>query len=104
MDLLCQIKVRVVSQTVMENLPFLSQSAEQSLRSAPPQVDPEPRRSWTPQQDYDEPPPRRFVPAFEPVRQQNVFESLKENQIALVLIGIVIGVLIMNMRPIIVKP
>ena len=87
----------------MENLPFLSQSAEPSSRNVPP-PDPEPRRAWTPQQDFDEqPPPRRFVPAFEP-RQQNIFESLKENQVALILIGIVIGVLIMNMRPIIVNP
>jgi hypothetical protein len=37
-------------------------------------------------------------------RQQNIFDSLKENQVALILIGIVIGVLIMNMRPIIVNP
>jgi hypothetical protein len=49
-------------------------------------------------------PPRRFVPAFESPRQQNVFDSLKDNQIALILIGIVIGVIIMNMRPIIVNP
>ena len=95
--------------TRMENLPFLSQSAEPSLRSVQPQQpDPEPRnpRAWTPQQDFDDPPPppRRFVPAFDPPRQQNVFDSLKDNQVALILIGIVIGVLIMNMRPIIVNP
>ena len=88
----------------MENLPFLSQNAEPSSRSAPLQAEPEQRRAWTPQQDFDEPPQRRFVPAFDPPRQQNVFDSLKDNQIALVLIGIVIGVLIMNMRPIIVNP
>jgi hypothetical protein len=87
----------------MENLPFLSQSAEPSSRNVPP-PEPEPRpRAWTPQQDFDE--PRRFVPAFEPpARQQNVFDSIKDNQVALILIGIVIGVLIMNMRPIIVNP
>jgi hypothetical protein len=89
----------------MENLPFLSQSAEPSSRSGPPPPEPEPRRAWTPQQDFDDPPPRRFVPAFEPpARQQNVFDSLKDNHVALILIGIVIGVLIMNMRPIIVNP
>ena len=49
-------------------------------------------------------PPRRFVPAFEQTRQQNIFDSLKDNHVALILIGIVIGVLIMNMRPIIVNP
>jgi hypothetical protein len=87
----------------MENLPFLSQSAEPSSRSVPQQPEHEPRpRAWTPQPDFDDqPPPRRFVPV---VHQQNVFDSLKENHIALILIGIVIGVLIMNMRPIIVNP
>ena len=90
----------------MENLPFLSQNPEPSSRSVqPPAPEHEPRvRAWTPQQDFDEPPPRRFVPAFDTPRQQNVFESLKDNQVALILIGIVIGVLIMNMRPIIVNP
>jgi hypothetical protein len=88
----------------MENLPFLSQSAEPSSRSVQP-PEPEPRRAWTPQPDFEEPPPqRRFVPISDQARQQNVFESLKENQVALILIGIVIGVLIMNMRPIIVNP
>jgi hypothetical protein len=90
----------------MENLPFLSQSAEPSSRNVQQQPEPESRpRAWTPQQDFEEAaPPRRFVPAFDQTRQQNVFDSLKDNHVALILIGIVIGVLIMNMRPIIVNP
>jgi hypothetical protein len=40
---------------------------------------------------------------YEPPKK-NVFDSLKDNQMALVLLGIVIGVIIMNMRPIIVNP
>jgi hypothetical protein len=90
----------------MENLPFLSQSAEPSSRNVPPPEPDSRARAWTPQPDFDDQlPSRRFVPAFEPpARQQNVFDSLKDNQVALILIGIVIGVLIMNMRPIIVNP
>jgi hypothetical protein len=40
---------------------------------------------------------------YEPPKK-NVFDSLEDNQMALVLLGIVIGVIIMNMRPIIVNP
>jgi hypothetical protein len=84
----------------MENLPFLSKSAEQSpLRNAPPQA-----RAESEVPEYEDAPQRFFYPT--PVRQQQgPFDALKENHIALILIGIVIGVLIMNMRPpIIVKP
>jgi hypothetical protein len=96
----------------MENLPFLTQSADPlSSRGAPPPLETDQqqqqRRAWTPVQEFDDQPPpsRRFVPAFDhQPRQQNVFDSLKDNQVALILIGIVIGVLIMNMRPIIVNP
>jgi hypothetical protein len=41
---------------------------------------------------------------MEYTQKPDAFTSLKENHIALILIGIVIGVLIMNMRPIIVQP
>lgn len=58
---------------------------------------------WTPIQE-DDPPPRRFMPMYEPPVQKNPFDSLKENHMALILLGIVIGVIIMNMRPIIVNP
>lgn len=39
-----------------------------------------------------------------PPPKKDLFESLKENQIGLVLIGIVIGILIISMRPIIIQP
>ena len=80
----------------MDNLPFLSKSGEQlPSRSAPPPQD---------ENEYDEPPPR-FWPPPPQLQRPSPFDSLKDNHIALILIGIVIGVLIMNMRPpIIVKP
>lgn len=63
-----------------------------------------PRRDvWTPVQDDDPVPPRRFIPIAEHPKQ-DPFSALKENHMALILLGIVIGVIIMNMRPIIVNP
>jgi hypothetical protein len=44
--------------------------------------------------------PRRFEPLYPP-EKKNPFESFKENQIGLILLGIVIGVIIANMRPVI---
>ena len=38
-----------------------------------------------------------------PPIKKDPFASLKENHVALILLGIVIGVIIMNMRPIIVN-
>jgi hypothetical protein len=87
----------------MENLPFLSKSNEPPSRSAPLQESEIPRDVWTPTHEFEEPQQRRFVPMYEPPKK-NVFDSLKDNQMALVLLGIVIGVIIMNMRPIIVNP
>ena len=75
--------------TVMENLPFLSQN----------QNEPSSRNE---QHDWPEPPPppRRFAQA----EKTDVFESLKNvNPVALILIGIVIGTLIVSMRPIVVQ-
>jgi len=75
--------------TVMENLPFLSQT----------QNEPSSRNE---QHEWPEvpPPPRRFAPA----EKTDVFESLKNvNPVALILIGIVIGTLIVSMRPIVVQ-
>jgi hypothetical protein len=57
---------------------------------------------WTPQQDY-EPPQRQFY-AVETPKKSDPFAMFKENNIGLILLGIVIGVIIMNMRPIIVNP
>jgi hypothetical protein len=36
-------------------------------------------------------------------KSQDIFENLKGNPLALVLLGIVIGVLIVNMRPLVIK-
>jgi hypothetical protein len=76
--------------TVMENLPFLTQN----------QNEPSSRNE---QHDWPEvPPPRRFI-AQNP-EKTDVFESLKNvNPVALILIGIVIGTLIVSMRPIVVQ-
>ena len=94
MDLLCQIKARVVIQTVttMENLPFLSKSDQPSQsRNGPPS-----ESEW-PIQD----PPR---PMFHSEPQKDPLEFLKNtNPVGLILLGIVIGVLIVSMRPIIVQ-
>jgi hypothetical protein len=48
--------------------------------------------------------PRNFEPLYNVERPQvkkDPFEAFKENQIGLILLGIVIGVLIANMRPVI---
>ena len=83
-------------------MPFLSKSNEPSSRNVS-LPESEQQRAWTPTHEYEEP-PRRFVPMYEPPAQKNPFDSLKENHMALILLGIVIGVIIMNMRPIIVNP
>jgi hypothetical protein len=77
----------------MENLPFLTKNQpEPQLRSAPPA----PENEWPTHMDS----PRRFEPLYPP-EKKNPFESFKENQIGLILLGIVIGVIIANMRPVI---
>lgn len=48
--------------------------------------------------------PQRFEPLYtaeRPQQKKDPFESFKENQIGLILLGIVIGVIIANMRPVI---
>jgi hypothetical protein len=46
--------------------------------------------------------PRRFEPLYErPQVKKDLFESFKENQIGLILLGIVIGFLLANMRPVV---
>ena len=99
MDLLYQIKVRRVTLRVMENLPFLSKSDEQ-LSSRNVQLPP-PRRPESEVPEYDEQ-PRYFLPP--PIPRQNSFDLLKDNHIVLILIGIVIGVLVVSMRPIVINP
>lgn len=87
-------------------MPFLTKSNESSSRSAP-LPESEQQRVWTPTRDYEDQPPQqhRFAPMYEQApAPKNPFDSLKENHMALILLGIVIGVIIMNMRPIIVQP
>jgi len=47
--------------------------------------------------------PRRFEPLFteRAPEKKNPFDSLRDNQVALILLGIVIGYLLANMRPIV---
>jgi hypothetical protein len=96
MDLLYQIKARVASLTVMENLPFLSKGGEQlPSRNVPPP------RAESEAPEFDEP---RYPVWPQPPARQSTFDALKENHIALILIGIVIGVLVVSMRPIVIHP
>jgi len=52
---------------------------------------------WTPPRYRDEPPPWE-------AQTQTLLPAPFNNPIALLLLGVVIGVIIMNMRPIIVNP
>jgi len=51
----------------------------------------------------EEDPPRHRMMFAPPPIKKDPFAALKENHVALILLGIVIGVIIMNMRPIIVN-
>jgi hypothetical protein len=84
----------------MENHPFMSPQDDQPSRSAPLRESDPRREVWTPADDME----RRFHPMMEDTPKKNPFDAFRENQMALVLLGIVIGVIIMNMRPIIVNP
>jgi hypothetical protein len=75
----------------MDNLPFLSQSQQQ--QSGPlPQIS-----------ESDEPQWRQAYPASPPPSRPDMLDSIKSNPMALVLVGIVIGAILMNMRPVIIK-
>ena len=78
----------------MENLPFLSKNEEPSPNVRPPRSESE----W-PQGD--------FQPAFQPMAQPpvkpDVLDALRANPMGLVLLGIIIGFLLANMRPVIIK-
>jgi hypothetical protein len=84
----------VTKRVVMENLPFLKQNEPQS-RNAPSESE------WPQQQ-------QRYMQEEEPrdvatAPRADVFESLKGNPMALVLLGIIIGALLVNMRPVVIK-
>ena len=98
MDLLCQIKARVTLIVQrMESLPFLSKSDQPSQsRNGPPS-----ESDW-PQQQVHEPRPT-FHRDFE-TPQKDPLDFLKGmNPIGLILIGIVIGTIIISMRPIVIN-
>ena len=76
--------------TAMENLPFLQQNQNEPLSRSEP-------LEWR-----EAPPQSRFV--AKNTEKTDVFESLKNvNPVALILIGIVIGTIIVSMRPIVVQ-
>ena len=78
----------------MENLPFLKQNdREPQSRNAPSESD------WPREPQYVQ--REDMAPLAQP--RADVFESLKANPMALVLLGIVIGALLVNMRPVVIK-
>ena len=81
---------------VMENLPFLTKPNEPSRNDrAPPS-----ENEWPVRQEMLEQQPRYIeVPA-----KPDVFESIRANPMALILIGIIVGVIIANMRPVVIQP
>jgi len=84
----------------MENLPFLSKSAP---LPPPAASEPDNRGAAWDQPEEEEPRVNRYMFAPPPLEKKDPFAALKENHVALILLGIVIGVIIMNMRPIIVN-
>lgn len=80
----------------MENLPFLSNDVRSQSRN-----DPQPESDAWPEPP---PPPDRIFQARPRSNPKDPFEFLKEmNPVGLILIGIVIGVMIISMRPIVVQ-
>ena len=83
-----------------ENLPFLTGNAEPQLRSARPQSESE----WPARDDQ----PSNFQPvmfAQEPKSKVDLGDFFKNtNPMAILLLGIVIGVIVVSMRPIVIQP
>ena len=73
----------------MDRPPFLSKS------------DPSPENEEDPWPQQPHPQQPVFVQAQ---RQPDIFEQLKMNPMALVVIGIIIGAFLVNMRPVVIKP
>lgn len=78
----------------MENLPFLSKSEPQSRSEA--------EHDWRPTENAFEP-REPYAPQQAQKPATDALEFLKANPMGLILIGIVIGVLIANMRPVVIK-
>ena len=82
----------------MENLPFLKQNDREP-----------PSRNAPSESEWPQRPPPHYMQDDEPrggdvaMPKADVLESLKANPMALVLLGIVIGALLVNMRPVVIK-
>jgi len=98
-----QIKARVtqIVQKMAENLPFLTGNPEHPSRSARPQSESE----WPAREDQ---PPSNFQPMMmhdEPRSKVDLGDFFKNtNPMAILLLGIVIGVIVVSMRPIVIQP
>ena len=79
----------------MENLPFLTKSGEPQLRNDRPQSENE----WPQQQQQ-----ARFETVYAEQPKPDVLESLKANPMGLILLGLIIGILLANMRPVVIQP
>jgi hypothetical protein len=100
----CQIKARVtqIVQKMAENLPFLTGNPEHPSRSARPQSENE----WPAREDQQ---PSNFQPMAvmhdEPRSKLDLGDFFKNtNPMAILLLGIVIGVIVVSMRPIVIQP
>jgi hypothetical protein len=100
----CQIKARVtqIVQKMAENLPFLTGNAEHPSRSGRPQSENE----WPAREEQQ---PSNFQPmammSDEPKTKMDLGDFFKNtNPMAILLLGIVIGVIVVSMRPIVIQP
>ena len=88
-----QIKTTATLKIVMDNLPFLSQSQSQSRSEVQQQPD---ESEW----QAEQPTLQRYI---SPPSKPDLLDSIKSNPMALILIGIIVGAMLMNMRPVIIK-
>ena len=95
MGLLYQIKARVTQRVQMEPLPFLSKNEEPQSRSHQEEVN-----EWPAQRERE--PQPMFMPM--PSQKQNMMDVFRgANPMAILLLGIVIGVIVVSMRPIVIQ-
>ena len=69
----------------MDSLPFLAKTEDRNAR-------PQSENDW-------EPPPR-----FADKPRLDMFDTMKANPMGLILLGVIVGVLIANMRPVVIQP
>lgn len=88
----------------MENLPFLSKPLDirtPPMPTGPMNPDNQPANEWMHEPPPPSPPRRRFEPMTQQQAKPNLAELFSDNRISFILLGIVIGVIIMNMRPVV---